>query len=442
MGLVPFQRHEANIGELQSCGAGLLSDAAVALDNRDLTAGRYQPAIDNWDGACAPELASARVPVIGRADDSHHALAWAAVVTQYWADRVDRFNRAVDEIMNTVGATPHWGAVGTGGEPPTQEAIQAARHAAEQRWWTAYNTYILDGEDQVVAMLDQGPTPEHLGTLANAGVLPPPPGALSHLNNGGHLVNGFYGAMFGLGYHHGQQAGHFRFQQNLYNADARFHYTQMRGYWHDLVNGRYWREGHWRRTPSGGRTWVNGHWVERPGRQVRLGNYYGAHDAYRDASQRATTAGNAATSHAASATRFNTAARWAGRGGTVLTAGTSAWDQWSRDAGRSDLSTDERVVRATTRSVATTGGAAVGAWAGAKGGAIAGAAIGSIFPGPGTAVGAVVGGVVGGVIGGFIGSEAGGRATDLVVDGVTSGYNTAKNVVSGGIDTVKGWFGG
>lgn len=439
MGLVPFQRHEANIGELQSCGAGLLSDAAVALDNRDLTAGRYQPAIDNWDGACAPELASARVPVIGRADDSHHALAWAAVVTQYWADRVDRFNRAVDEIMNTVGATPHWGAVGTGGEPPTQEAIQAARHAAEQRWWTAYNTYILDGEDQVVAMLDQGPTPEHLGTLANAGVLPPPPpGALSHLNNGGHLVNGFYGAMFGLGYHHGQQAGHFRFQQNLYNADARFHYTQMRGYWHDLVNGRYWREGHWRRTPSGGRTWVNGHWVERPGRQVRLGNYYGAHDAYRDASQRATTAGNAATSHAASATRFNTAARWAGRGGTVLTAGTSAWDQWSRDAGRSDLNTGERVGRSAVRGGLAVGGAA----AGAKGGAALGAMIGTaIAPGVGTAVG----GIVGGLIGGAVGAGAG----NLVADGAMALWDnagdlagSARSAVSSGFNTVKGWFGG
>lgn len=439
MGLVPFQRHEANIGELHSCGASLLSEAAVALDNRSLTTATYQPAIDNWDGQCAPELAAARNPLLGRADASHQALAWAAVVTQYWADRVSRFNREVDEILSTVGADPYWGARGTGGEPPSQEAIDAARHAAERRWWNAYNTYILDGEDQVVAMLDQGPTADHIRTLADAGVLPPPPpGALTHLNNAGHGVNGFYGALFGLAYHHAHRAGHFRFQQNLFTADARYYQSLMQGYLHDLRTGRYWRSGHWRTTPSGGRTWVRGHWVERPGRADRLARYYGAYDAFRDASRQANHAGNAAAHHAGAAGRFTTAVTWVGRGSTVLTAGTSAWDQWSRDAGRDDLNTAERAGRAALRGGTVTAGAAMGA----KGGATVGAAIGTaIAPGIGT----VVGGVIGGVVGGAIGAGAG----NLVADGAMALWDnagdlaaSARNAVSSGFNKLKGLFGG
>ena len=106
--------------------------------------------------------------------------------------------------------------------------------------------------------------------------------------------------------------------------------------------------------------------------------------------------------------KWLTAGKWATRAGWVVTAGTSAWEQWQKDADDPSLSTTERVSRTVSTSAITTAGAAGGAWAGAQ----AGAAIGSIFPGPGT----VIGGVVGGVIGGAIGSGLAGKAADFVVD--------------------------
>lgn len=90
------------------------------------------------------------------------------------------------------------------------------------------------------------------------------------------------------------------------------------------------------------------------------------------------------------------AGRWgkvAGYGGTVVAFGTSAWSQWTRDASRSDLSTGDKIGRATYRGTAVAGGS----WAGAEAGAVVGFAVG----GP---VGAVLGGAVGGVAGGVGGN--------------------------------------
>ncbi len=111
---------------------------------------------------------------------------------------------------------------------------------------------------------------------------------------------------------------------------------------------------------------------------------------------------------AATRGKWLTAGKWATRAGWVVTAGTSAWEQWQKDADVPSLSTTERVSRTVSTSAITTAGAAGGAWAGAQ----AGAAIGSIFPGPGT----VIGGVVGGLIGGAVGSGLAGKAADFVVD--------------------------
>lgn len=74
--------------------------------------------------------------------------------------------------------------------------------------------------------------------------------------------------------------------------------------------------------------------------------------------------------------------RWgkvAGRGSIVLSFGTSAWDQWDRDAHRYDLSTADKIERAVYRGTVVTGasmfGAAFGDVAGPVGG-IAGGVVG------------------------------------------------------------------
>ena len=117
---------------------------------------------------------------------------------------------------------------------------------------------------------------------------------------------------------------------------------------------------------------------------------------------------------------WGTAGKVSGYGGTALTAGFAAWNQWQADADDPSLSDAERGARAGTVGVST----AAGAWAGAEAGAWAGGAIGTaICPGVGTAIGGVAGGLVGGAVGGFVGSEVGqatmdavGDATDATVD--------------------------
>ena len=68
--------------------------------------------------------------------------------------------------------------------------------------------------------------------------------------------------------------------------------------------------------------------------------------------------------------------KWAGRGSIALSFGASAWDQWSRDRHRSDLSTADKVERAVYRGtvvgVAATVGGAVGDAAGGPVGGVAG----------------------------------------------------------------------
>jgi uncharacterized protein YukE len=139
---------------------------------------------------------------------------------------------------------------------------------------------------------------------------------------------------------------------------------------------------------------------------------------------------------------WETAGKWAGRAGGAVSVGTAGLDQWMRDSGRTDLSTTERVGRATYRG-AVAGGAA---WGGAVAGTEMGGAIGTaICPGVGTVVGGVVGGVAGGVVGSGVGNWvadhtvdwAGDRVQD-VSDGVSSAVHTAGDVADDVKDTVGG----
>ena len=103
------------------------------------------------------------------------------------------------------------------------------------------------------------------------------------------------------------------------------------------------------------------------------------------------------------------ALKWIGRGGTVLSFATGAYDQWQKDSHNPSLGQGEKLARAGTKGTASAGGA----WAGATLGAKGGAAIGVCIGGP---AGAAIGGVVGGIAGGIAGSVAGNK----LGDGLTS----------------------
>lgn len=170
----PFQKHLASIGELEGYASGLLDDAADAVDNTATTQNAYQPAVASWSGMGAPELQAAPTPLRNSANEAGTSLAWAGACAQIWAEQVRSFNTEVDRITGGLDALgTNWGATGTDGEPPTDtevaEARSVAMSAARQQWSTAYNTYILDGEDRVVAMLNDGPTEEHLATASYYG---------------------------------------------------------------------------------------------------------------------------------------------------------------------------------------------------------------------------------------------------------------------------------
>jgi hypothetical protein len=130
----------------------------------------------------------------------------------------------------------------------------------------------------------------------------------------------------------------------------------------------------------------------------------------------------------ASRAGWETAGKWAGWAGGVVSIGTAGLDQWMRDSGRTDLDTTERVGRAAYRGTVA-GGAA---WAGAVAGAEVGGAIGSVLPGPGT----VVGGVIGGVVGGVVGSGAGNWVADHTVDWVGDRVDDVSHGVSSAVHTV------
>ncbi|MFK5584199.1 hypothetical protein [Serinicoccus sp. LYQ131] len=136
--------------------------------------------------------------------------------------------------------------------------------------------------------------------------------------------------------------------------------------------------------------------------------------------------------HGGNASRWSTAGRWLGRGGTVFTAATSGWNEWNES---SNYPTDERVGRTVTVSAATTGGAMLGA----KGGAWAGGAIGTaIMPGVGTVIGAGLGALIGGFVGSQAGAWVGDQLKDIggdIADGVSDAWDSAGDFV----DDITPW---
>jgi hypothetical protein len=131
---------------------------------------------------------------------------------------------------------------------------------------------------------------------------------------------------------------------------------------------------------------------------------------------------------------WETAGKWVGRVGLVVTFGVAAWDQWQNDSHDPSLDTAAKVGRATTEGATT----AAGAWAGAEAGAWIGGAIGTaICPGVGTVIGGFVGGLVGGAAGAGAGDWAGqhlvdpvGKASDAVAHWVGNAGSSLEHDVA------------
>lgn len=398
----PFDKHPADVGALRQCGSDLLNSSVEAINNGEATRSAYAPAIGNWQGMCAPELAAAAQPVQDSATSTQYALAWAAAVTQYWGVQVEAFNTQVDAITANLAsqATNDYGATGTAGEPPTDDQIADARagvtHAARQQWHQAHATYIEDGRSQAAAMLRDGPTEAHLLTLHDSGVLAghgfnPWPGMVSALQ--GLVTPSSYLGSLGFAALVGNISLLGVVGFTSWTSYIRFGAFKPRG-----PDGRFISP----RIAPWYMRFQERHWVATP---------------YNSAPRN----------------RWLTAAKWGNRAAGALAIGTSTLDQWSRDSGRNDLETDERVGRAATRGLVA-GGAA---WGGALAGAKVGAVLGS-FGGPaGTVIGGVAGAVVGGVVGAGIGNEIadhvvdfGGDVGDVVGDGVDAFGDFAGDVGS------------
>lgn len=375
MYLQPFDKHPANVAALRQCGAELLELSAEAINNGEATRQAYQPAIANWDGMCSPEMVAAGKPVQQGSQQARHLQAWGAAAAQYWGTQVEGFNAQVDAITGGLSgqAGNDFGATGTDGKPPTagqvDQARAAATAAARQQWMQAHAVWIEDGRMRLQAMLRDGPTEAHLLELREAGVLPghgfnPLPdiwGAAKNLVLPaaylGSLGFGALGANLGLLGLGGAAAwatyGKYgAFKPMGYRAPGKFGYiARSAAPWYARFQSRNWQ---------------------------------------------------AKKHQAATRNKWLRVSKWGGRASGVLTVGVSAYDQWSRDSGRTDLNTTEKV----GRSIARGGAVGVGAWGGAAAGATVGAAVG----GP---VGAVVGGVVGGIVGSGVGEEVGDHIVDF-----------------------------
>lgn len=389
----PFEKHTANVGELEQCGSQLVDRAAEALTNGQLTKQAYQPAVGNWSGMCSPELQAAQQPVQQSAQTTDSALAWAAVATHYWAAQVKAFNQKVEEITSNLHSQgPQYGAEGTDGESPTQDQVDQARteaiNEAKRQWWQAHETYIATGSERAASMLRRGPTKDNVVEAQNAGVLPGP--SWNPLDQVGNAAKGFVtpGGPFGpigLG---------------LWGAGRALNLAGWTSTWMKDVRLATYVSGHWRSTPSGGRIWIEPYTRAKPGQVAARGLWSGV-------------------------------GKWGGRASTGLTAVSGGLAQWEADSGRTDLNTTERVARTGTRAGLSAAGGWAGGAVGAKGGLAAGAAIGTfIAPGPGTAIGGAVGAVVGGLAGGMAGAGLGNWAADHLVDPVGDAADTVVSGVS------------
>ena len=165
MALLPFEKHPADTGTMTASASTLEQKAAKCLDQKEITDKAYNPAVDSWDGICAPELRKAPKPIRDSAETANKQLAWSAVPINYAAGKVKEFNAKVG-TFETDSEKPD-----TDGGHPTQSNKAVAM--ADYR--EAYETYIVDGFTEAAGMFKDGPTDENIKLAKAAGAIPNAP---------------------------------------------------------------------------------------------------------------------------------------------------------------------------------------------------------------------------------------------------------------------------
>lgn len=140
--------------------------AAKCLDQKEITDKAYNPAVDSWEGICAPELRAAPKPVRDSAQEGNKQLAWSAVPIHYAVKKITEFNSKIAGFS----ADAEEPDAADGGQPTqTNEAL------AKQAYREAYETDIVDGFSEAAAMFKDGPTDENIALAKEAGAIPNAP---------------------------------------------------------------------------------------------------------------------------------------------------------------------------------------------------------------------------------------------------------------------------
>lgn len=182
--LEPFDEHPADPATLTSTGISLSWHGSTLLDFDALRQVTRSPALAGWDGLASEELANMDQPVRQGAVDTSADLIWAGSVVKHWADLVRDFNAEVRRIIEDRDQlleehppieppdTPDGNLLE--GEEVVERAEERSgfRETAIQQWHHAH-TILLDGRDQVVSMLNDGPTAENIRMLRSQGMIMP-----------------------------------------------------------------------------------------------------------------------------------------------------------------------------------------------------------------------------------------------------------------------------
>lgn len=166
--MAPFDTHSADPGELEEVAARLTNLAVQAIDQDAVTQRAFDPALDNWQGVATSELRSASTGVRNTVWEASGGVAWGAVPLRYWAAQITTFNSIARSLAFNLEEN-------AGGNPRrTEEEIadwEAARRAARQQWWDAYNRYVEEGRTATAAMFIEGPTGENVARAAEVGAI-------------------------------------------------------------------------------------------------------------------------------------------------------------------------------------------------------------------------------------------------------------------------------
>jgi len=178
MALMPFEKHPADTGTMTASASTLEQKAAKCLDQKEITDKAYNPAVDSWEGICAPELRAAPKPIRDSAAAANKQLAWSAVPINYAVGKVKAFNAKIGGFE----------ADSEKPEPEGGHPTQTNKSIAMAAYREAYETDIVDGFSEAAGMFKDGPTDENIALAKAAGAIPNAPvftvfGQLWHEDN-------------------------------------------------------------------------------------------------------------------------------------------------------------------------------------------------------------------------------------------------------------------